>query len=106
MDNLLGNAIKYGQEGTEVKVVLRRGPRSMRVGVRNEGVGVAKERYGELFEKFSRIQDPRLKTRKGTGVGLYLARKIVELHGGTIGVEGEEDRWIQFWFELPCDAQD
>jgi signal transduction histidine kinase len=103
LDNLLGNAVKYGKEETEVRVTLRRDQGRIRAAVRNEGVGVAKERYSELFEKFSRIQDSRLRTRKGTGVGLYLARRIVDLHGGAIGVEGEEGEWIQFWFELPCD---
>jgi signal transduction histidine kinase len=69
--------------------------------VTNHGIGIPVDRFPELFEKFHRLQDPRLRSRKGTGVGLYLVKRIVELHGGTVGVEGEYGQWIRFWFELP-----
>lgn len=101
LDNLIGNAVKYGEEGTDVVVNLRPAGAGLRVEVTNHGIGIPAERYPELFEKFHRLQDPRLRSRKGTGVGLYLVRRIVELHGGAIGVEGEYGRWIRFWFELP-----
>jgi signal transduction histidine kinase len=101
MDNLIGNAVKYGQEGTEIRVTTLKTKEGLRVEVWNEGVGVPKERFSQLFAKFSRIQDPKLKTRKGTGVGLYLVKKIVGLHGGQVGVNGEYGKWIKFWFEIP-----
>jgi signal transduction histidine kinase len=101
LDNLIGNAVKYGEEGTDVLVSLRPIGASLRVEVTNHGIGIPAERYPELFEKFHRLQDPRLRSRKGTGVGLYLVRRIVELHGGTVGIEGEYGHWIRFWFELP-----
>lgn len=101
MDNLIGNAVKYGQEGTEIRVIALKTKQGLRVEVWNQGVGVPKERFPQLFAKFFRVQDPKLKTRKGTGVGLYLVRKIVELHGGQVGVDGEYGKWIKFWFEIP-----
>lgn len=101
LDNLIGNAVKYGEEGTDVQVSLRQAGAGLRVEVTNQGIGVPAGRYPELFEKFHRLQDPRLRSRKGTGVGLYLVRRIVELHGGTFGIEGEYGQWVRFWFELP-----
>ncbi len=101
LDNLIGNAVKYGEEGTSVLVNLRPVRDGLRVEVTNHGIGIPADRFPELFEKFHRLQDPRLRSRKGTGVGLYLVKRIVELHGGTVGVEGEYGRWIRFWFELP-----
>ena len=101
MDNLIGNAVKYGERGTEILVALRQGEASLRVGVTNQGVGVAPERIPELFTKFRRIQDPQLRSRKGTGVGLYLVKRIVELHGGQVGVEGVYGKWLRIWFEVP-----
>ena len=101
MDNLIGNAVKYGQEGTEIRVTTLETKGNLRVEVWNEGVGVPKERFPQLFAKFSRIQDPKLKTRKGTGVGLYLVQKIVGLHGGQAGVDGKYGKWVKFWFEIP-----
>jgi signal transduction histidine kinase len=101
LDNLIGYAVKYGEEGTDVLVTLRPIGAGLRVEVTNHGIGIAVDRFPELFEKFHRLQDPRLRSRKGTGVGLYLVKRIVELHGGTVGVEGEYGLWIRFWFELP-----
>jgi signal transduction histidine kinase len=101
MDNLIGNAVKYGREGSTVGIIVRRNPESLRVEVRNEGVGVAQNTMANLFKKFYRVHDPATKTAKGTGVGLYLVRRFMELHGGTVGVEGEYGSWIRFWFEVP-----
>jgi two-component system NtrC family sensor kinase len=101
MDNLIGNAVKYGSTGTEIKVTVRRIPQGVRVEVRNQGVGVPRERFPELFTKFHRINDPELKSRKGTGVGLYLVKKIINLHEGQVGVDGQYGEWIEFWFEIP-----
>ena len=101
MDNLIGNAIKYGKEGTVVRVALRRAHGRLRVEVRNEGVGVSPENVPKLFTKFYRVHDPATTTTKGTGVGLYLVRRFVELHGGAVGVEGQYGSWAAFWFEIP-----
>jgi len=101
MDNLIGNAVKYGQEGTEVQVTAERMTHGLRVAVRNLGVGIPLEQQDKLFKKFSRIHDPNLSPRKGTGVGLYLVKKIIELHGGQVGVDGKYEEWIEFWFEIP-----
>lgn len=104
MDNFIGNAVKYGEEGTEVIVTLRPAPGALRVEVTNCGVGVAAERLKELFGKFHRLQDPQLRSRKGTGVGLYLVKKIVEMHGGRVGAEGEYGQWVRFFFEIPAEG--
>jgi signal transduction histidine kinase len=101
LDNLIGNAVKYGEEGTGVLVTLCPIGAGLRVEVTNHGIGIPSDRFSELFEKFHRLQDPRLRSRKGTGVGLCLVKRIVELHGGTVGVEGEYGKRIRFWFELP-----
>ena len=101
MDNLVGNAVKYGREGTTVRIALRRVPGRLRVEVRNDGVGVRREDVPRLFTKFYRAHDPATATAKGTGVGLYLVRRFAELHGGATGVEGEYGSWVTFWFEIP-----
>jgi signal transduction histidine kinase len=93
--------VKYGEKGTEILVAVSATPSALRVAVTNRGVGVAPERMPELFAKFHRIQDPQLRSRKGTGVGLYLVKRIVTQHGGSVGVEGEYGQWIRFWFEVP-----
>jgi two-component system NtrC family sensor kinase len=104
MDNLIGNAIKYGREGSTVRISTWQANNIMRVEVHNEGIGVAPDKLGSLFQKFYRVHDPKTKLTKGTGVGLYLVRKFVEFQGGTVGAESEYGAWIRFWFQIPCGA--
>lgn len=101
LNNLIGNAIKYGREGTAVRITAKSTAEGLRVDVRNEGLGVPPEKIPNLFRKFYRVQDQAMKATKGTGVGLYLVRRFVELHGGQVGVEGEYGSWIAFWFSIP-----
>lgn len=101
MDNLVGNAVKYGRENGTVRITVRRDTHGLRVAVRNDGVGVSAENIPKLFTKFYRVHDRATTTTKGTGVGLYLVRRFVELHGGKVGVEGEYGSWVTFWFEIP-----
>jgi signal transduction histidine kinase len=102
MNNLLGNAVKYGREGSPILVTVHRDPEGVRLKVHNQGIGVAPEKMPNLFKKFYRVHDPETKTTKGTGVGLYLVRRLVELHGGRTEVEGEYGKWIAFSFVLPA----
>ena len=106
--NLLDNAIKYGNEGGELRVTAaitgsRRGSgQRFKVAVRNEGPGFSDEQRNQLFRRFSRLDDPALKTRRGTGVGLYNAWRIIQLHNGHITAESEQGEWAKFTFEVPA----
>lgn len=99
--NLIGNACKYGREGGVIRLQAKDQGVSCRLEVWNDGPGVAREKMGQLFQKFSRIQQSQKEAAKGTGLGLFISRKIVELHGGKIWAEGVEGEWINFVIELP-----
>jgi len=102
LQNLIGNALKYHDEHqppqVDVHGTISAG--SLRVEVRDQGIGIEPSQRDRLFKVFSRLQ---ARSRfDGTGVGLALCRKIVEHHGGTIGVESAgEGQGCVFWFELP-----
>ena len=102
VENLLSNAIKYGRPGGLVTLNCRCDGEWAELSVRNEGEGIPPDRRPELFQKFSRIElgDSR-KVRRGTGLGLFITRKIVESHGGTITVDSEVGRWTEFRCTLP-----
>ncbi|MCL4808748.1 MAG: HAMP domain-containing histidine kinase [Thermoanaerobaculia bacterium] len=102
--NLLGNAAKYAREGGEVKLSVRRDGPSVRVAVRNEGPGFRPEERARLFRRFSRLSDPELAGRPGSGVGLYTCWRIVRLHGGRIEALSEPGRWAEFRFEVPAEG--
>jgi signal transduction histidine kinase len=106
--NLLDNAIKYGNEGGEVRLCGQvtppraHDPGKLRVSVWNEGPGFAPAQRNKLFRRFSRLDDPDLKRRHGTGVGLYNSWRIVQLHRGRMFAESEKGKWAKFWFEIPA----
>jgi two-component system NtrC family sensor kinase len=101
MENLIGNAVKYGREGSPVRISVKKVGKNIRAEVYNEGVGVAPDKIGKLFQKFYRVHDPATKLTKGTGIGLYLVRRFIELQGGEVGAESEYGAWIRFWFQIP-----
>jgi signal transduction histidine kinase len=102
--NLLSNAVKYSPEGGEVRVTVRNGGSEAVVEVTDEGVGIADEDAERIFEKFFRTDDASTSVG-GTGLGLAVAREIVQTHGGTIGVESEPGHGATFTVRLPTAAQ-
>ncbi len=103
LTNLIGNALKFTPSGGTVTVEGRRSADLLKieVGVRDTGPGIAKNDFQKLFEKFSRIESQAMQGVSGTGLGLTIAKEIVELHGGRIWVESEEGKGSYFAFELP-----
>ena len=99
--NFIGNAIRYGSEAGTLRIrATERGDR-WELGVWNSGIGIPADRMGDLFQKFSRIQQPGQPKRKGTGLGLFVTREIVEQHGGEVFAESEPGDWAEFIVRLP-----
>ena len=99
--NLIGNAVKYGNEGGLVRVRFSQQTDRFAVAVWNEGPGFPPEERSRLFRKFSRLQTPELRSRKGTGVGLYTAWRIVHLHGGRMDAISKPGSWAEFSLDVP-----
>lgn len=100
-DNLLSNALKYGREGGTIMLDASNGGRITTLSVRNDGEGISPERVPQLFKKFSRLESPEYAGKKGTGLGLYICREIIEKHGGEIWVDSKAGEWVKFSFTLP-----
>ena len=98
--NLLSNAIKFTPEGGRIEVRAARKDRSVEVSVADTGVGIAPEDQEKVFEEFRQVGTADKKV-EGTGLGLALARRFVELHGGRIWVDSEVGRGSTFTFSLP-----
>jgi signal transduction histidine kinase len=101
LTNLVGNAIKYSPEGGEVLVTIGHNQRHVRVDVRDHGIGMSERELGRLFEKFYRADREEVRRCGGTGLGLYISKKLVELHGGRIWAESSLGRGSVFSFTLP-----
>lgn len=98
LGNLLTNALKYSPEGSRVVVEAARKGEEVWLTVADDGPGIAADRLATIFERFSQGGRP---DRKGLGLGLYIARKIVEAHGGRIWVESELGSGSTFCVALP-----
>jgi signal transduction histidine kinase len=101
-DNLLSNAIKYGREGGSVVLDMRDGDDGyVTLSVLNASAGIPLEKIPLLFKKFSRLDDPEYAGKKGTGLGLFICKEIVEKHGGKIWADSKMGEWVKFSFTLP-----
>jgi PAS domain S-box-containing protein len=103
-ENLIGNAIKYSPNGEPIEVKLKAKGRGVEVAVRDEGIGIPESDRPKLFGRFARAQNARAMGIGGTGFGLYLTKTIVEMHGGTIGVETKEGHGSTFRVFVPASA--
>jgi GAF domain-containing protein/anti-sigma regulatory factor (Ser/Thr protein kinase) len=99
--NLLSNAVKFTPEGGQIKVEASLGDSAVIVSVSDTGIGIAKEDQEAIFEEFRQVGSNYAHKREGTGLGLALTRKFVELHRGKIWVESEVGRGSKFTFTLP-----
>jgi signal transduction histidine kinase len=100
MNNLLGNAAKYGATDSQIQVRFEDLGEWIQVGVWNTGPGVPAVNAERLFSKFTDLASKDRRGRKGTGLGLFITRKIIEKHGGTVWAEGEAGKWICFNFRI------
>jgi len=101
IENLLSNAIKYTPADGTVSLKLRTTPTSYKISVSDTGVGIDPADYDRLFKQFSRIDNKRSNQVTGTGIGLYLAQHLVNLHKGVITVESTPDVGSTFTVILP-----
>ena len=98
--NLLSNAVKFTPAGGAVDVSAARVNGEVKVSVTDTGPGIAPEDHERIFEEFQ--QTERAEQREGTGLGLALSKRLVELHGGRIWVESELGQGSTFVFTLPA----
>jgi signal transduction histidine kinase len=101
--NLIDNAVRFTPAGGSVTVSARRRNGSVEVAVSDTGAGISPEHLPRLFERFYRADPARARGDGGTGIGLAIARSVVEAHGGQIHAESEPGRGSVFTFDLPAE---
>jgi signal transduction histidine kinase len=99
--NLLSNAVKFTPEGGRIGINARQTNGSVEISVTDTGIGIAPEDQPKIFEEFRQVGTDYAHKVEGTGLGLTLAKKFVELHGGRIWVESEVGKGSKFTFTLP-----
>jgi signal transduction histidine kinase len=102
--NLLSNAVKFTPEGGKITVGARRVGDMVEVAVTDTGIGIAAADQAAVFEEFKQVGTDYTRKAEGTGLGLALTRKFVELHGGAMRLESEPGKGSTFYFTLPLDG--
>lgn len=107
LTNILENAIRYNVSNGEVTVVISKLPKEpfLEVSVKDTGIGIAPEDFSRLFTKFFRAQSAMKAQAEGSGLGLYIAKNIIQAHGGRLSVESEPNRGSTFRFTIPTDPK-
>jgi two-component system phosphate regulon sensor histidine kinase PhoR len=99
--NILDNAIKFNRENGRVRIYSNVLDNKVKVTVEDSGLGIPTKDIPRIFERFYRVDKARSREMGGTGLGLAIVKHIVDLHGGTVGVESTEGLGSKFWFILP-----
>ena len=105
LTNLVSNSLKFTERGHITLAVTRKGEtrsaHELRFEVRDTGIGISKENLGNLFRAFGQADASTTRLYGGTGLGLVICKRIIDLMGGKIGVDSEPGRGSTFWFEIP-----
>ncbi|GBE53939.1 MAG TPA: PAS domain S-box protein [Euryarchaeota archaeon] len=99
--NILDNAIKFNREGGKVEISVKSLRNKVVIRIKDTGVGMPKERLDEIFKPLTQLDASTKRRYSGTGMGLAVAKKIIELHSGKLFVESKLDKGTTFWFDLP-----
>jgi signal transduction histidine kinase len=106
LNNLLSNAAKFSHSGTSIRLDASDGPDGLTLAVSDEGLGIRADDIPRLFGEFQQTQTRATAGELGSGLGLAICKRLVELHGGRIGVESTPGRGSRFWFTLPRELPD
>jgi signal transduction histidine kinase len=101
LGNLLDNAFAYTPENGRITVTLNQVGDEVQVDVRDNGIGIPSEDQQRVFERFYRGEKSRSRATGGAGLGLAIAKGIVELHGGSIGIQSQPGAGTEIWLRLP-----
>ena len=102
LDNLLTNAIKFSPVGGVIEIIMESGKGNVCVTITDEGPGIRSEDIDDLFKPFKKFNSDSTEKGKGTGLGLAIAKKMIELHNGTLKFKPSKKQGASFIFELPA----
>ena len=102
LTNLIDNAIKFTDQGGTIDIKIVRRGNNFEISVRNTGDGIATEDYKNIFDRFYKADKSRGLNREGTGLGLFIVKNIMNMHGRDISLNSVAGEFTEFTFTLPA----
>lgn len=103
--NILGNAVKFSPENSEIKISAKRNQDNVVITIKDEGIGIPKKYHKKIFEKFFQVENSMSKTEASTGLGLAISKEFVKMHGGKIIVNSSPEKGAEFTITLKTNYQ-
>jgi signal transduction histidine kinase len=101
VENLIDNAVKYTLEKGKIVITLKKLNKEIEFCIKDNGVGIPSDQNGRVFTKFFRGANVMKLETEGSGLGLFIAKNIIEAHGGKIWFKSKQNKGTTFWFTLP-----
>ncbi|MFD0941074.1 ATP-binding protein [Pedobacter boryungensis] len=102
--NLISNAVKYAPSNSTIRISCTNDESTAYVAIADDGIGISAPDLSKIFDRFYRVQDSKMSTVSGFGIGLYLCKEIIDRHGGKIWAQSEQGKGSIFSFSLPMNS--
>ncbi|MFL1468294.1 sensor histidine kinase [Paraclostridium bifermentans] len=104
--NILSNSIKFTKEQGKIEIYIRESNEMLEIEISDDGIGIPQNKLNSIFERFKQVENNTIRSGEGSGIGLYLVKSLVDMHGGDIAVESELGSGTTFKISIPVELEE
>lgn len=104
--NILSNSIKFTKEQGKIEIYIRESNKMLEIEISDDGIGIPENKLNSIFERFKQVENNTIRSGEGSGIGLYLVKSLVDMHGGYIDVESELGLGTTFKINIPAELEE
>lgn len=104
--NILSNSIKFTKEQGKIEIYIRESNKMLEIEISDDGIGIPQNKLNSIFERFKQVENNTIRSGEGSGIGLYLVKSLVDMHGGHIDVESELGLGTTFKISIPAELEE
>lgn len=104
--NILSNSIKFTKEQGKIEIYIRESNEMLEIEISDDGIGIPQNKLNSIFERFKQVENNTIRSGEGSGIGLYLVKSLVDMHGGDIAVESELGSGTKFKISIPAELEE